>query len=115
LKVKLANLPRRSKQWWCICQELLHKKTRIYCIPSLRDGASWLDDAKNKADVFAKKFAEKAELPQEVVDTPFFSVPDVEFSDFVVFRFRSTKRLMSTLKKQYMTCMRSIYPTHHMK
>ena len=77
-KAKLASLPRRSKQWWRICHELLHRKALISSIPTLRDGDSWLADAKGKADAFATTFAEKAKLPEETVDTLFFfCVPDL--------------------------------------
>ena len=73
LKVKLAALPKGSKQWWRINRELLHRKANISAIPPLKDGTCWFTDAKAKADVFAKKFASKNELPPEVVDTPFLA------------------------------------------
>ena len=53
-------------------------------IPTLRDETGWLTDAKTKADTFARTFSEKAQLPAEVVDTPFFASPDNQLDDFVV-------------------------------
>ena len=97
IKIKLSQLPRRSKQWWRLNRILLRRQASISSIPSLREGGTWLSDAKAKADAFAKTFAAKAQLPPEVVDTPFFATPDVEFNEFIVFRSRTTKRLLDQL------------------
>ena len=97
LKVKLAALPKGSKQWWRINRELLHRKANISAIPPLKDGTCWFTDAKAKADVFAKKFASKNELPPEVVDTPFFGIPDMEIDNFIPLRTRTTRRLFKKL------------------
>ena len=65
--------------------------------PPLKDGTCWLTDAKAKADVFAKKFVSKNELPPEVVDTPFFGIPDMKVDDFIPLRTRTTRRLFKKL------------------
>ena len=97
LKAKLAGLPRCSKQWWRINRELLHRKANVSSIPPLKDGATWLLDAKAKADAFASNFAFKSTLPPEVVDTPFFGLPDVELEEHVALRSRTTARLFRKL------------------
>ena len=48
---------------------------------------------KTKAGSFARTFSEKAELPAEVVDTPFFGTPGSQLDDFIVFRSRACKKL----------------------
>ena len=97
LKAKLAALPRCSKQWWRINRELLHRKANVTSIPPLKDGATWLLDAKAKTDAFASNFAFKSTLPPEVVDTPFFGLPDVELEEHVALRSRTTARLFRKL------------------
>ena len=48
LKAKIAALPKRSKQWWRLNRELLHRKAAIKTIPPLREGKEWVVDAKAK-------------------------------------------------------------------
>jgi hypothetical protein len=62
-----------------------------------------LTDAKTKADTFARTFSEKAQLPAEVVDTPFFASPDNQLDDFVVFRSRACKKLLKKLDESKAT------------
>ena len=71
LKTKLAALPKCSKQWWRINNELLRRTAKPKSVPPLRAGSDWLVDAKAKADVFANTFSSKGDLPTEVIDTPF--------------------------------------------
>ena len=97
LKAKIAALPKRSKQWWRLNRELLHRKAAIKAIPPLREGKEWIVEAKAKADAFAKVFESKSQLPPEVIDTPFFSSPEVVREDFVPFRTRDTKKLFKKL------------------
>ena len=97
LKAKLAELPRSSKQWWKINRELLHRKANVKSIPPLKEDSTWLVDACSKANAFASKFSFKSTLPTEVVDTPFFSAPDVELDDFVPLRTRYTQQLFKKL------------------
>ena len=103
LKDKLSKLPRSSKQWWRINRELLHRKASVASIPPLREDAQWILDAKTKADTFAKTFVSKSALAPEVVDTPFFVMPDAEMEDFVAFRTRYTKRLFRKLDEDKAT------------
>ena len=63
----------------------------------MRDGNTWLVDAKAKADLFARTFASKSKLPSEEIDTPFFGCAHVELGEFVPFRSRATKRLFKKL------------------
>ena len=63
LKSKLAALPRSNKQWWGMNRELLQRRSNIKSIPLLREGNSWLVDAKAKADIFARTFKSKSQLP----------------------------------------------------
>ena len=72
-------------------------------IPPLRDGSTWLVDAKAKADIFANTFVSKSHLPPEVVDTPFFSMPDQELDDFIPLRTRCTARLFKKLDESKAT------------
>jgi len=103
LKLKLAKLPKRSKQWWRINRELLQRKANVSSIPPLRENNQWLLDAKSKANAFAKVFVEKSVLAPEVVDTPFFVAPDCELDDFIAFRSRFTKRLFKRLDESKAT------------
>ena len=103
LKDKLAGLPKCSKQWWRINRELLNRKGKMASIPTLRENDQWLTDAKTKADAFARTFASKADLPPEVVDTPFFGTADTEFEDFVAFRSRTCRRLFRKLDESKAT------------
>ena len=103
LKAKLAALPKCSKQWWRINRELLHRTANMKNIPPLRDGVNWLTDAKAKADLFAKTFSSKSDLPPEVVDTPFFAAPAQELNDFIPLRTRRSKRLFKKLDESKAT------------
>ena len=103
LKAKLASLSRRSKQWWRLNRELLRRQATVKSIPPLRDGSAWLVDAKAKADAFAATFSSKGELPAELVDTPFFGMPDAELDDFIPLRTRVTKRLFKKLDESKAT------------
>ena len=103
LKAKLASLSRRSKQWWRLNRELLRRQATVKSIPPLRDGSTWLVDAKAKADAFAATFSSKGELPAELVDTPFFGMPDAELDDFIPLRTRVTKRLFKKLDESKAT------------
>ena len=103
IKLKLQNLRRHSKQWWRINRELLRKKASMSSIPTLRDESGWLTDAKREADAFACTFSDKAKLPPEVVDTPFFGSPENQFDEIVVFRSRACKKLLKKLDESKAT------------
>ena len=64
----------------------------------MREDTTWVNDAKGKADLFARTFAGKAKIPEEKVDTPFFGRPDVEMDTVVTIRSRYTAKLFKTLK-----------------
>ena len=97
LKEKIAGLSKSSKQWWRLNRELLNKKAQTTSIPPLKSGDNWLSDSKAKADAFAETFTRKSQLPAEVIDTPFFGLPDVEFDEFVAIRSRYTEKLLKEL------------------
>jgi len=93
----ITTPPRWSKQWWKLNRQLLNKKAKMSSIPPLRESATWINDAKGKADLFARTFAGKAQIPEESVDTPFFGRPDTEMDRFVSIRSRYTRKLFKTL------------------
>jgi len=97
VKEKMASLPRSSKQWWKINRELLHRKATLSSIPTLREDGKWIKDPKEKADIFARNFRSKANLPEELVDTPFFGCATDDEMHFFSFRSRNTKRLFQKL------------------
>ena len=66
-------------------------------IPSLRENATWINDTKSEADLFARTFAGKAEIPEESIDTPAFGRPDAEVDLFVAIRNRYALKLLKTL------------------
>jgi hypothetical protein len=103
VKTKLASLKKGSKQWWKINNELLHRKGSMTSIPTLREDGNWITDPKVKADAFARTFASKSHLPDEIVDTPFFGNAGIEFDDFIVFRSRATKRFFTKLDERKAT------------
>ena len=72
VKDKMATLPPATKQWWKINRELLRHKATLSSIRTLREDGRWIKDAKDKADACARNFESKAQLPDELVDTPFF-------------------------------------------
>jgi len=103
-KIKLANLPKGSKEWWRINRELMHKKAKVSSIPVLRDSTgTWITNATAKANALATTLMAKAQLPAAAVDTPFFGQPAKEFNDFVVFRSRTTRRLFKALDENTAT------------
>ena len=82
---------------------MLSKKTKCSSIPPLRDGTKWVNDPKDKADLFAKTFDTKANLPDERVDCPFFGKPDVEFHEVVALRTRYTLKILKGLDESKAT------------
>ena len=72
-------------------------------MPPLHQDGEWLLDAKSKPDIFAKTFDAKCTLAPEVVDTPFFSLPENELDEFVAFRTRHTRHLFKKLDESKAT------------
>ena len=97
LKSRIANLDKGSKQWWKLNRELLEKRSKLSNIPPLKDGSIWINDSAGKANLLAKTFCEKSELPAEAVDCPFFGFPDAEFDDFIALRTRSMLKLLKEI------------------
>ena len=52
---------------------------------------------REKADAFARLFSSKSELPPEIVDTPFFGEPGIEWQDCIIFRSRNCRRFFKEL------------------
>ena len=77
--------------------QLSNKKGKMSSISALRENATWINDAKNSADLFACTFAGKAQIPEESIDTPFFGRPDAEIDMIVAIRSRYTLKLLKTL------------------
>ena len=103
VRKKIAKLKKGSKAYWRLNRELLNKKTKCSSIPPLRDGNKWVNDPKDKADLFAKTFDAKAKLPAESVDCPFFGRPDVEYDEFVALRTRYTLKILKGLDESKAT------------
>jgi hypothetical protein len=78
-------------------RQLLERKTKLSSIPPLKDGSTWIHDAKGKADLFARTFEDKAQIPEEFVDCPYFGLPECEFDEFIALRTRYTAKLFREL------------------
>ena len=103
VKQKMATLKPGDKLWWKTNRELLHRKGTLSSVPTLRENGQWIRDAKQKADVFARTFETKAQLPEELVDTPFFGSADHGSEVFMVFRSRTTLKLFRKLDEKKAT------------
>ena len=103
LKTQIAKLKKGSKQWWRLNRQLLNKRAKLSSVPPLRDGTTWVNTSKDKADLFAKTLSAKTALPPEAVDCPYFGEPDTELSEFVVLRSRYTAKLFKELDESKAT------------
>ena len=63
----------------------------------------YLMPTKAKADSFAKCFASKNVLPPEEVDTPFFGNAEIDLTEFIALRSRTTKKFFGKLKEDTAT------------
>ena len=75
----------------------MNKKKQTSSIPPLKYEGEWLHEAKDKAELFARTFSEKAKLPDDTTDCPFIGVPTCEFEEFIAIRSRYTKKLLKSL------------------
>ena len=96
-------MKRWSKQWWRLNRQLLNKKAKLGSIPPLRENKEWISDPKEKANLFAKTFAGKAQIPEEAVDTPYFGRPDTSMDEFICIRSRYTAKLFRELDAEKAT------------
>ena len=63
MKQELLSLKQGSKQWWRKSQQLMGEEAKICSIPALKSNENvWILNAKGKADLLAKTFAEKNKL-----------------------------------------------------
>ena len=64
VRQKILALPRNSKQWWKLNRILLENQASKSAVPCLKDlSGHWVADSYQKANLFAKSFQEKFELP----------------------------------------------------
>jgi len=99
----MATLQPGDKLWWKTNRELLHRKGTLSSVPTLQENGKWIRDAKEKADVFARTLETKAQLPEELVDTPFFGSADHGSEVFMVFRSRTTQKMFRKLDEKKAT------------
>ena len=59
MRAELANTKKSSKSWWSKARQLLDQKSKTSSIPAMKQGSTWILDAKGKADIFADTFAKK--------------------------------------------------------
>ena len=58
------KLQKNDKSWWRLNKELLHRKSKLSSIPSLKNAeGKWLMDSKLKAEEFAIRWMMKNTLP----------------------------------------------------
>ena len=103
LRTKINNLSKGSKEWWKLNRLLLSKQRKCSSIPPLRDGTKWLNEPKDKANLFAQIFDKEAQLPAENVDCPFFGRADIELEEIVVLRSRRALKLLASLDESKAT------------
>ena len=70
------------------------------CSEKEKKDNNWITDAKEKANTFAQVFNDKAQLPPELIDCPFFGMPDDEFEKHICFRSRTCRRLLKKLDEK---------------
>ena len=103
LKQKLRDLPRSSKDWWRISNELLDNTVPRAGLPSLKnaDGA-WVHEPSDKANLFVERFSKKCVLPPEVEDIIVGDPVDV-MDSFIPLRTRTTLKLLRNLREDQAT------------
>ena len=78
-------------------RQLLNKKTRVSSIPALKNDANeWIADDITKANLFAKIWNQKCELPSER-DIPYVGGPECEHHIFVPIRARDVVKELQRL------------------
>ena len=66
---KLVDVRNGSKQWWCLCRELLSQQAKILSIPALKSSdGKWQYDPLGKAELLAQTFNNKNVLPEPLVN-----------------------------------------------
>ncbi len=66
VRQELSEMKRGSKAWRCRERQLQQMKQTQCCIPALKSAASeWIRDATGKANLMAKTFVGKCQLPAE--------------------------------------------------
>ena len=101
LKSRILNLTKASKEWWRLNRELLNRKAKHGTIPPLKtsDG-KWVLQPGEKADLLARTFREKSQLPPIAEETPADLQSDagpVLMSEFLVIRKRWVLQILNEL------------------
>ena len=97
LREKIEQLPKNSKAWWKLNQELLHGKRKIFSIPPLKSEGNWITDSHAKANLFAKELLAKSKIPETGPLEQFIQAPHIEMDQFIAFRTRRTEKLFKQL------------------
>ena len=100
-KVKIHSLSESPKQWWKLSSSLLLKSRATNIMPPLQslDGA-WARSPKEKADLLAKVFASKFDLPGIEINEYSAIGPKSahEHSGFLPMRIRLVRKILANLK-----------------
>ena len=97
LRGQISALPRSSKNLWRLNRELLHRKTRVASIPTLKSNGRWILVVEEKVAVLASTFRTKSILPQVVVGPKEHLVDDPKMPE----SFRIHSRLLSDLMEAF--------------
>ena len=62
-KAEMLEMPASSKHWWKRAKELQRRVGTVSGVPALKDKKTWVFDAEEKANLFAKTFTAKNSLP----------------------------------------------------
>ena len=99
LRQVLLQLPKGSKKWWRIQRELTDNASSSTTPPALKDEhGNWIRSPKDKANLLAQTFLDKATLPTNS-SLPPTEHPTAEMSNFVVIRQRWALRVLKNLRE----------------
>ena len=99
----MKKLPRNSKQWWSLTNQLLRRNCASHFSPPLRnDRGDWFKEPKEKADTVAQNFSGKFQLPPETHEVPFFYVP-AGMTETNIIRRRHVRRELKKLRTNQAT------------
>ena len=64
-KAEMIEMPASSKHWWKRAKELQRRVGTVSGVPALKEKKTWVFEAEEKANLFAKTFTAKNVLPAE--------------------------------------------------
>ena len=103
IRQDMEDLPRGSKRWWSLNNQLLHKRNASHFFPPIKDvSGTWCKEAPAKANVFAIAWHAKKKLPPDRHVLPFFFTAP-QMTDLNVIRVRATRRELSRLRMDQAT------------